>query len=114
MTNLTVSNSTLMLGFVLVIVALIIGYIEKLHIDKDIIIGVIRAIVQLSVVGYILKFVIKANDNWLTLACFIIIVMNASWNAGKRGNGIPKAFQSSLLAIFVGTTINLGTLIFTG
>ncbi|GEO79191.1 ABC superfamily ATP binding cassette transporter, permease protein [Companilactobacillus mindensis DSM 14500] len=114
MSNLTVSNSTLMLGFVLVLVALVIGYVEKLHIDKDIIVGVIRAIIQLSIVGYILKYVIKANNNWLTFACFAIIVVNASWNAGKRGNGIPKAFQSSLLAIFVGTTVTLTTLVLTG
>ncbi|AKP02515.1 ABC transporter permease [Companilactobacillus pabuli] len=114
MTNLTVSNSTLALGFVLVLVALVIGYVEKLHINKDILIGVVRAIIQLSIVGYILKFVIKADDIWLTGACFIIIVINASWNAGKRGNGIPKAFQSSLLAISVGTVITLGTLVWTG
>ncbi|WP_119317271.1 ABC transporter permease [Companilactobacillus formosensis] len=114
MTNLTVSNSTLALGFVLVLVALVIGYVEKLHINKDILIGVVRAIIQLSIVGYILKFVIKADDIWLTGACFVIIVINASWNAGKRGNGIPKAFQSSLLAISVGTVITLGTLVWTG
>ncbi|KRK98423.1 ABC transporter permease [Companilactobacillus futsaii] len=114
MTNLTVSNSTLALGFVLVLVALVIGYVEKLHINKDILIGVVRAIVQLSIVGYVLKFVIKADDIWLTGACFVIIVINASWNAGKRGNGIPKAFQSSLLAISVGTVITLGTLVWTG
>lgn len=114
MTNLTVSNSTLALGFVLVVVALVIGYVEKLRINKDILIGVVRAIIQLSIVGYILKFVIKADDIWLTGACFVIIVINASWNAGKRGNGIPKAFQSSLLAISVGTVITLGTLVWTG
>ncbi|HJF88040.1 MAG TPA: iron export ABC transporter permease subunit FetB [Companilactobacillus farciminis] len=114
MTNLTVSNSTLALGFVLVLVALVIGYVEKLRINKDILIGVVRAIIQLSIVGYILKFVIKADDIWLTGACFVIIVINASWNAGKRGNGIPKAFQSSLLAISVGTVITLGTLVWTG
>lgn len=114
MTNLTVSNSTLALGFVLVLVALVIGYVEKLRINKDILIGVVRAIIQLSIVGYILKFVIKADDIWLTGVCFVIIVINASWNAGKRGNGIPKAFQSSLLAISVGTVITLGTLVWTG
>ena len=114
MTNLTVSNSTLMLGFVLVLVALVIGYKEKLGIDKDIIIGVVRAIVQLTIVGYILKYVIKADQIWLTLTAFVIIVVNASWNAGKRGQGIPKAFQFSLLAISVGTIVTLGTLVLTG
>ncbi|APX71241.1 iron export ABC transporter permease subunit FetB [Companilactobacillus allii] len=114
MSNLTVSNSTLILGFVLVIIALVIGYWQKLQIDKDIIIGVVRAIVQLTIVGYVLKFVIKANDFWLTSAFFVIIVINASWNAGKRGKGIPKAFSFSLLAISIGTVITLGTLVLTG
>jgi len=114
MSNLTVSNSTLALGFILVIIALVIGYWQKLQIDKDIIIGVVRAIIQLTIVGYILKFVIKANDVWLTMAFFVVIVINASWNAGKRGNGIPKAFQFSLLAISVGTIVTLGTLVWTG
>ncbi|MFC6322735.1 ABC transporter permease [Companilactobacillus baiquanensis] len=112
--NLTVSNTTLVWGFGLVLVALIIGYREKLGINKDILVGVARAIVQLSIVGYILKFVIKTDDNWLTMACFVIIVINASWNAGKRGNGIPKAFRNSLLAISVGTVVTLGTLVLTG
>ncbi|WP_099975264.1 ABC transporter permease [Lactobacillus terrae] len=112
--TLSVSNSTLALGFVLVIVALVIGYKEKLGIDKDIIIGVVRAIIQLSVVGYVLKYIIKVNNLWLTLAFFVIIILNASYNAGKRGNGIPHAFEYSLLAIFVSTSVTLGTLIWTG
>ncbi|AKP67094.1 ABC transporter permease [Companilactobacillus ginsenosidimutans] len=114
MTNLTVSNQTLALGFMLVIIALVIGYTEKLRFNKDILIGVIRAIVQLTIVGYVLKFVIKANDVWLTLACFLIIVLNAGWNAGKRGNGIPKAVQISLFAIGIDTVITLAILVFTG
>jgi len=44
-------------------VALVIGYIEKLHIDKDIIIGVVRAIIQLSIVGYVLKYIYTACSN---------------------------------------------------
>jgi putative ABC transport system permease protein len=114
MSNLQVSNQTLALGFMLVIIALVIGYVEKLHFNKDILIGVVRAIIQLTIVGYVLKFVIKANDIWLTLACFLIIVINAGWNAGKRGKGIPKAIQISLLAIGVDTVITLSILVLTG
>lgn len=114
MSNLTVSNTTLALGFFLVLIALGIGYKEKLKFNKDIIIGVIRAIVQLTIVGYILKFVIRVNDIWLTLACFLIIVINAGYNAGKRGQGIPKAVAISMFAIIVDTVITVGFLVLTG
>lgn len=114
MSDLTVSNTTLALGFILVIIALAIGYKEKLNFNKDILIGVIRAIIQLSIVGYILKFVIKANDIWLTLACFIIIVVNAGYNAGKRGQGIPKAIPISLFAIAIDTILTVAILVVTG
>ena len=57
--NLTVSNTTLVWGFGLVLVALVIGYREKLGINKDVLIGVARAIVQLSIVGYILNLLSK-------------------------------------------------------
>lgn len=114
MSDLTVSNGTLALAFILVLIALYIGYQEKLKFNKEILIGVVRAIVQLTIVGYVLKFVIHANEIWLTLACFTIIVINAGWNAGKRGNGIPKAIPISLFAIAVDTIITVAILVATG
>ncbi len=81
MNNLQASNYTLLLSFVLVVVALLIGYKEKLGIDKDIIISVARAIVQLFIVGYILKFIIRSNNYLLTLAMILVILFNAAWNS---------------------------------
>lgn len=44
----------------LVVVALIISTKEKLGFTKDIIISVIRAVIQLVAVGYLLKYVFKS------------------------------------------------------
>ncbi|MFR0554620.1 ABC transporter permease [Loigolactobacillus coryniformis subsp. coryniformis] len=112
--NLAVSNTTLIFAALLVFVALYIGYREKLGVDKDIIIGVVRAIVQLVVVGYLLKYVFRINNVWLTLILILIIIFNAAYNANKRAAGIRHALPISLLAILSSTGLTLAVLVFSG
>lgn len=112
--NLAVNNTTLIFAAMLVLVSLYIGYREKLGVDKDIIIGVIRAIIQLVLVGYLLKYVFRVNNEWLTLAMMLIIVFNAAYNANKRAAGIPHALPISLLAILSSTGLTLAVLVFSG
>lgn len=112
--NLAVSNTTLIFAALLVFVALYIGYREKLGVDKDIIIGVIRAIIQLVVVGYLLKYVFRINNVWLTLVLILIIIFNAAYNANKRAAGIRHALPISLLAILTSTGLTLAVLVISG
>ncbi|MBW4801998.1 ABC transporter permease [Loigolactobacillus coryniformis] len=112
--NLAVSNTTLIFAALLVFVALYIGYREKLGVDKDIIIGVVRAIIQLVVVGYLLKYVFRINNVWLTLILILIIIFNAAYNANKRAAGIRHALPISLLAILSSTGLTLAVLVFSG
>lgn len=53
--NLAVNNTSLFLAAMLVLVALGISLWQKLGLDRDIVIGVVRAVVQLFIVGYLLK-----------------------------------------------------------
>lgn len=112
--NLAVSNTTLIFAALLVFVALYIGYREKLGVDKDIIIGVVRAIIQLVLVGYLLKYVFRINNVWLTLILILIIIFNAAYNANKRAAGIRHALPISLLAILSSTGLTLAVLVFSG
>lgn len=57
MKNVTVSNLSLVLSFALVLVSIAISAKEKLGLTKDILINVIRAIVQLVIIGFVLKFI---------------------------------------------------------
>ena len=52
--DLAVNNLSLFFSAMLVVVALIISTKEKLGFTKDIIISVIRAVIQLVAVGYLL------------------------------------------------------------
>lgn len=112
--NLTVSNQGLALAFILVLVTMGIAYREKLQVNRDIIVSVFRAIVQLFLVGYLLKYVFRVNNYLLTIVLALIIVFNASYNAMKRSQGITHAFRNSFLAIFVSTGVTLTVLIAVG
>ena len=79
--NLNVNNFSLCLAAILVVIAIMISSQQKLGLTKDIIISITRAIIQLVIVGYILLYVFKVNNLWLTLTLMLLIIFNASWNA---------------------------------
>lgn len=112
--NLAVNNQSLFWAAFLVLVALAISLWQKLGLDRDIVIGVLRAIVQLFAVGYLLKYLFRLNNVFLTFAMVAFIIFNAAWNAKKRGAGIANALPISFLAIFVSTGVTLGVLILSG
>ena len=114
MNNLAVNNLSLVFAFSLVVVSLGIVYKEKLGLEKDIIYSVIRAIIQLVIVGYILKYVFNINNIILTLVMMFIVFFNASYSAYKKSAGIPHSFQISFIAIFCSTSVTLGLLLLAG
>ncbi|MCH4056580.1 ABC transporter permease [Lapidilactobacillus gannanensis] len=117
MKQLVVNNASLALAFMLVLVAMIISTKEKLHLAKDIIYSIIRAVIQLTIIGYVLKYIFQLNNAWLTILMCLLIVVNASWNAYKRNPNAHHHFREYLetfLALFISTFVTLGLIILSG
>lgn len=114
MTSVNVSNLSLFLALSLVMVAIAISSKEKLGLTKDIIASVLRTVLQLIVVGYLLRYVFAVDNHLLTLAMTLIIIYNASRQADKRNPSSKKAFYQSFLAIFVATGLTLLVLVLSG
>ncbi|MGG5368838.1 ABC transporter permease [Enterococcus sp. AZ196] len=114
MNQLAVNDLSLVLAFALVLIAVLISAKEKLHLSKDIFLSIIRAIIQLVIVGYLLKYIFQVDNNFLTIAMSLFIVFNAAWNAHKRNPSLHKKYIHSLAAIFISTYVTLGLLIFSG
>ena len=114
MNQLAVNDLSLVLAFALVLIAVVISSKEKLNLSKDIFLSIIRAIIQLVIVGYLLKYIFQVNNDLLTIAMSLFIVFNAAWNAHKRNPSLQKKYLHSLAAIFISTYITLGVLIFAG
>ncbi|EJR7284657.1 ABC transporter permease, partial [Citrobacter freundii] len=79
--NITIES--LALAMMLVVVAILISHKEKLALEKDILWSVCRAVVQLIIVGYVLKYIFGVNHSILTLLMVLFICFNAAYNAQK-------------------------------
>ncbi|KRL62042.1 ABC transporter permease [Latilactobacillus fuchuensis] len=112
--NLAVNPLSLTFAISLVFVALIISFHEKIGLEKDLVFSVIRAVIQLIVVGYLLKFIFHIDHVWLTLIMMLIIIGNAALNARKRAAGLRNAGYISLMAIMTSTGVTLGLLVLSG
>ncbi|MBP2170838.1 putative ABC transport system permease protein [Erwinia toletana] len=109
-----ITNESLGLALILVVIALLISQKEKLGLGKDIIWSVSRAVVQLIIVGYVLKTIFSLDNSWLTVLMVLFICVNASLNARKRSRNIDNAFIISFIAITIGTTLTLAILVLSG
>lgn len=112
--NLSVNNFSLVISFALVLIAVFISMREKLDLSKDIFISILRAVIQLVLVGYVLKYIFQVDNLILTSAMSLFIVANAAGNAHKRNPNPQKKYLHSLAAIFISTYVTLGILILAG
>ncbi|MFC0227501.1 iron efflux ABC transporter permease subunit FetB [Serratia aquatilis] len=109
----SITNESLGLSMILVIVAILISHKEKLALEKEIIWSICRAIVQLIIVGYVLKYIFDLNNEILTILMVLFICFNAAYNAKKRSKYIDYAFTISFVAITSGTVLTLLVLVLT-
>ncbi|MGL5694097.1 MAG: ABC transporter permease [Peptostreptococcaceae bacterium] len=108
------STISLILASCLMIIPIVISYKEKLGLEKEIIISVLRAIVQLVVVGYILDTIFGMNNPVAVMILVLVMCINASINIIKRGKNIKNVFIISFISIFTGSVITLLILVLSG
>lgn len=108
----TINITSLLVSSSLVLLTLFFSYWQKLKLEKDIFIGVVRAVIQLTIVGYILEYIFGFQNPIFTTLLLLFMIFNASWNAAKRGKVIRKGLLISFISITVGTIITLSILIF--
>lgn len=113
-TTVDISNTSLLLALGLVAVSLLISYRLRLNLGKETIISVVRAVVQLTVIGFVLHTIFNVNQVWLTAIMALVIIFNAAWNAKGRSDHLPHAFKIALVAIMSSTMITVGILVASG
>lgn len=107
----TISITSLLISSSLVLVTLFFSYWQKLKLEKEVIIGVVRAVVQLVIVGYILEYIFGFKNPVFTTLLLLFMIFNAAYNAAKRGKAVKKGLMISFLSITVGTIVTLAILV---
>lgn len=105
---------SLLIASSLVMISMLISYSQKLNLEKDTFISVLRAIIQLTVVGYVLNYIFGLKSPVFTTFLILFMIFNAAWNAKKRGKNIRNALWISFIAITSGTAITLSILVLSG
>lgn len=112
--SVEVSNLSLALVFSLVLVAVFLSYKEKLGTAKDIVFSVFRTVIQLIIIGYVLKYIFQVSNVFLSIAMILFIIFNASKQATKRNPNANKKMWQAFLAILTSTGVTLTILVVTG
>jgi putative ABC transport system permease protein len=110
MNGANISDASLLMASSLVLVSLLFSYFQKLRLEKETLISVIRAVIQLFAVGYVLQFIFRLRNPAVTT----LIVLFMIFNAAKRGKGIKNGILISFLSILVGAGATLSVLVLSG
>ena len=97
----------------LMLVGLAIGISrwQKVGLERDMLVAVGRAFVQLIAIGYALDLIFGAEGPLWILFVVAVMVGIAGYTAGQRGQGVPGSRQVATASISIGAALTLGLLI---
>jgi len=105
---------SLSMAALLVVFAITISRYQRLGLEKDILVGTLRAVIQLLAVGYILHLVFDQKDWRFTTLMLLVMVLVAAQNAAAKGKKIPRVLSIAVLSISTGTGVTLAALLGVG
>ena len=105
------SNESLLMATVLIAMAVIVSYQQKIRLELEILHSALRAVVQLVVVGYVLHFIFGADHPLFTGGVLLVMLISAAINGGKRGSGIKHASWIAGASIGIGAVLTLAVLL---
>jgi len=94
-----------------IIGTMLVSIRQKLGLEKDIAIGTIRSAIQLLAVGYVLQFIFHTERIFFVILMIMFMVAVASWNAAKRGKGLPGLVWRIAVAISAMELLMMGVLL---
>ena len=102
---------SLLLALSFVLVAVVISIKEDLDLERDLLIGTVRAFVQLMIIGYVLKIIFDLEKWPYIVLMLMFMVLVAARNAEKRGKGIRNVFPVLLIAIGTAELVTMGMML---
>ena len=108
----TVGSALLTLGLVAVAVAL--SLYERLDLEKDIGVAVVRSFVQLAAIGYVIDYVFGLENLWVVVMLLAGMVLFAAWTSARRARNVPNAILIAVVAVGVAAVATLVLLLALG
>lgn len=106
---MTYTSLALTLTFVLI--PLLLSKTLKLGLEKDTIIATVRSIIQLLIVGYVLKFVFDSESYIYIILMIVLMISAATLNARKKGKNIKGISWKIAFTLIVVEIVTQGILL---
>lgn len=98
-------------ALVLVLIAVLISFFQKLRIGTEMTYAIFRAFLQLSIIGFVLQFIFsQKNVVWIIMA-YLFMVVVAGYTAGKRAKHVPYGKYIAGASMLAGTSITMALLV---
>lgn len=94
------SYFSLALALIFVLIPILLSKTLNLGLEKDTVIATVRSIIQLMIVGYILKFVFTSEQFIYIVLMIMLMIGAATQNARKKG-AVIKGITWKLIVTFV-------------
>jgi putative ABC transport system permease protein len=105
----TLGSALLTLG--LVAVAVVLSLYERLDLEKDIGIAVVRSFLQLAAIGYVINYIFGLKNIGAVVLLLAGMVLFAAWTSARRASDVPQAFLVAAVAVGVAAVSTLGLLL---
>ncbi|KAK6152430.1 hypothetical protein DH2020_015065 [Rehmannia glutinosa] len=94
-----------------VAVAVGLSYLQKLGMEGEMVYSILRAFLQLSVIGFVLQFIFDQDNAVWILVAYLFMVSVAGYTAGQRAKHVPRGKYVAGVSILVGTAITMFLLV---
>jgi putative ABC transport system permease protein len=102
-----ISYGQLAVALVLVAITFALSRVERLGLERELLVATVRSFVQLMAVGYVLQAIFNANRWYWVLLTLAVMTAVAGYTAAQRSRTIPRAKWIAILSVGIG---GLGTL----
>lgn len=103
--------TALSLTLIFVFIPFFLSKALKLGLEHDITIATIRSVIQLLIIGYVLKFVFNANSILYILLMILLMIVAATLNARKKGKAIKGISWKIAITLITVEAVTQGILL---
>ncbi len=107
-------NESLLLAYILVMIAMAISWKNRLEIEKDILGASVRATLQLIAVGFVLEWILTIDRMLYLVLILVVMTAVAGWVSGNRGRPLPYSHAIAWFSIAFGSFATFGVLWYAG
>lgn len=94
-----------------VLLAIVLSLVQQLRIEKDMAYAIVRAFIQLSIIGFVLQFIFSQGNVLYILLAYFFMVAVAGYTAGQRAKHVPHGKYVAGASILLGTSITMVLLV---